>query len=119
MLPPDSGEKIGLGVTILLAFFVNSLVISNYTPEGASDLPVIGVYFLFNIGQVSLSLFATIFVMKCHFRGHKLNPAPRWLKLLFFMNIENDSVKLKNENDRKFQKENIAITALIPSNKFF
>ena len=30
------------GVTILLAFFVNSLVISNYTPEGASDLPVIG-----------------------------------------------------------------------------
>lgn len=30
------------GVTILLAFFVNILVISNYTPEASSDQPVIG-----------------------------------------------------------------------------
>ena len=39
LLPPDSGEKITLGVTILLAFFVNSLVVSNYTPEATTDLP--------------------------------------------------------------------------------
>jgi len=25
-----------------LGFFVNSLVVSNYTPEGATDVPVIG-----------------------------------------------------------------------------
>ena len=48
-LPPDTNEKITLGVTILLAFFVNSLVVSNYTPESASELPVIGVYYTFNI----------------------------------------------------------------------
>ncbi len=41
-LPPDSEEKITLGVTILLAFFVNSLIVSNYTPEASSELPVIG-----------------------------------------------------------------------------
>ena len=32
------------GVTVLLAFFVNSLVVSNYTPESASVLPVIGKF---------------------------------------------------------------------------
>jgi nicotinic acetylcholine receptor, invertebrate len=42
-LPPDSEEKITLGVTILLAFFVNSLIVSNYTPEASFELPVIGI----------------------------------------------------------------------------
>lgn len=54
LLPPDSGEKITLGVTILLAFFVNSLVVSNYTPEATSDLPVIGNNRFFNNLDISL-----------------------------------------------------------------
>jgi len=41
LVPSESGEKITLGVTILLAFFVNSLVVSNYTPEAAAELPKI------------------------------------------------------------------------------
>ncbi len=41
-LPPESNEKITLGVTILLAFFVNSLVINNYIPEATDTLPIIG-----------------------------------------------------------------------------
>lgn len=104
ILPPDSGEKIGLGVTILLAFFVNSLVISNYTPEGASDLPVIGIYFLFNIFQVSLSLFATIFVLKCHFRGHSIIPVPRILQLLFCLDLPTSSrFRLKRKMRKQYK----------------
>jgi nicotinic acetylcholine receptor, invertebrate len=61
-LPPDSEEKITLGVTILLAFFVNSLVVSNYTPESASTLPVIGVYYTFSIFVVALSLAGSVFI---------------------------------------------------------
>jgi hypothetical protein len=61
-LPPDSEEKITLGVPILLAFFVNSLVVSNYTPESASTLPVIGVYYTFNIFVVALSLAGSVFI---------------------------------------------------------
>jgi len=30
------------GVTILLALFVNLLVVANYTPEASAELPVIG-----------------------------------------------------------------------------
>ncbi len=107
ILPPDSGEKIGLGVTILLAFFVNSLVISNYTPEGASDLPVIGIYFLFNILQVSISLFSTIFVLKCHFRGHSIIPVPRILHVIFCLDLPTSSrlllKKKMNPNIKEFK----------------
>ncbi len=61
-----------IGVTILLAFFVNSLVVSNYTPEAASELPVIGLYYTFNIFMVSLAITGSVFVLKLHFRGHKI-----------------------------------------------
>lgn len=78
----------------MLAFFVNSLVVSNYTPEAASELPVIGnlkllrlfkfihktkfnlkigVYYTFNIFLVAFALSGTVFILKLHFRGHKLN----------------------------------------------
>jgi hypothetical protein len=67
-IPSDSEEKITLGVTILLAFFVNSLIVSNYTPEATSELPVIGVYYTFNIFLVSLSLAGAVFVLRLHFR---------------------------------------------------
>jgi hypothetical protein len=46
-----------IGVTILLAFFVNILVISNYTPEASSDQPVIGKNNLVFILKNFLSTF--------------------------------------------------------------
>ena len=41
-LPPDSGEKITLTITILLALTVFLQLISNYTPKASSNLPIIG-----------------------------------------------------------------------------
>jgi len=38
-----TGEKIALGITVLLALFVNLLVMSEYTPEAATELPVLGL----------------------------------------------------------------------------
>ena len=41
-LPPDSGEKITLTITILLALTVFLQLISDYTPKASSNLPMIG-----------------------------------------------------------------------------
>lgn len=41
-LPPDSGEKITLTITILLALTVFLQIISEYTPKASSNLPIIG-----------------------------------------------------------------------------
>jgi hypothetical protein len=64
---------------------VNSLVVSNYTPEAASELPVIGVYYTFNIFLVAIALSGSVLVLKLHFRGHKLDRVPDWLLKLFFI----------------------------------
>jgi nicotinic acetylcholine receptor len=72
LVPSESGEKITLGVTILLAFFVNSLVVSNYTPEAAAELPVIGVYYAFNIIMNAISLFGSVIILRLGFKKHSL-----------------------------------------------
>ncbi len=82
-IPADSEEKITLGITILLALFVNSLIVSNYTPEATSDLPVIGVYYTFNIFLVAFLLAGAVFILRLHFRGHKTNRVPKWIRKLF------------------------------------
>ena len=42
-LPPDSGEKIALGVTVLLAFSVFMLAIAEKMPETSESIPLIGM----------------------------------------------------------------------------
>jgi len=106
-LPPDSEEKITLGVTVLLAFFVNSLIVSNYTPEASFELPVIGKYYAFNIFLVASSLAGAVFILKLHFRGHKTNRVPKWARTLFKIKrlnkIERNSCKLNSKITNSFK----------------
>ena len=41
-LPPESGEKIALGITVLLAFSVFMLAIAEKMPETSESVPLIG-----------------------------------------------------------------------------
>ena len=41
-MPPDSGEKIALGVTVILAFSVFMLAIAEKMPETSESIPLIG-----------------------------------------------------------------------------
>jgi len=40
-LPPEAGEKVSLGVTVLLAFSVFQLVISDSVPENSDVTPLL------------------------------------------------------------------------------
>jgi len=83
----------------LLAFFVNSLVVSNYTPEAASELPVIGVYYTFNIFMVAIALTGAVLILKLHFRGQKLNKVPNLIKRIFLIHV--DSCKVNKSTVKK------------------
>lgn len=41
-LPPDSGEKITLGITVLLAFSVFMLLVAESMPKTSESVPLIG-----------------------------------------------------------------------------
>ena len=54
MLPPDSGEKVSLEITVLLSLAVFLLVVSETMPPSSENFPFIGMYktiisFIFNI----------------------------------------------------------------------
>ncbi len=44
ILPPESGEKISLGITVLLAYSVFMLVISETLPRNSDSTPIMSKY---------------------------------------------------------------------------
>jgi hypothetical protein len=104
----------------LLALFVNLMVISNYTPDGTAVLPIIGIYYSFNIVQVALSVAASVCVLRFHFRGHKKERLPDYIKKLLLMNILNSDQILKLEDTRtqyeKYKDEEDQLIFHISSN---
>lgn len=81
-LPPDSGEKITLGITVLLAFSVFMLLIAENMPATSEFVPLIGIYLTVTMGMTSLSIILTVFVLQLHHVGPHQRPVPRWLRFL-------------------------------------
>ncbi|CAF1681701.1 unnamed protein product, partial [Adineta ricciae] len=86
-LPPDSGEKITLTITILLALTVFLQLISEYTPKASSNLPIIGIYFNVNLILVLISVVLTVVVLNFHYRGPKKSRVPRWCRRIVIYKI--------------------------------
>ncbi|XP_002742131.1 neuronal acetylcholine receptor subunit alpha-4-like [Saccoglossus kowalevskii] len=85
LLPPDSGEKLSLCITNLLTLVLYYGQLSRMIPmtvEGT--FPIIGTYYFSVVCIVSASCVLTILVLNVHYRKHSNNPAPRWVRRLFF-----------------------------------
>ncbi|XP_010776736.1 neuronal acetylcholine receptor subunit alpha-9-II [Notothenia coriiceps] len=80
-LPADSGEKVSLGVTVLLALTVFQLMVAESMPPSES-VPLIGKYYIATMTMVTASTSLTIFIMNIHFCGAEAKPVPQWAKVL-------------------------------------
>ena len=63
-LPPESGERIGLQITILLTFMVFILTVGDMFP--ASTGPYLGVYFVLCMALLGLNIIMTVLVLHLH-----------------------------------------------------
>uniref|UniRef100_A0A1I8G662 Neur_chan_LBD domain-containing protein n=1 Tax=Macrostomum lignano TaxID=282301 RepID=A0A1I8G662_9PLAT len=86
-LPPDSGEKITLGITVLLAFSVFMLLIAENMPATSEFVPLIGIYLTVTMSTTSLSIVLTVFVLHLHHIGPNDKPVPRWLRRFLFKRL--------------------------------
>ena len=78
VIPPDSGEKVGLGVTVLLSMIVFLLIVTDQLPPTA-ELPLITVYYFLVILLVTLSTSLSVFTLSLHYNSvYKLAPPPSW-----------------------------------------
>jgi hypothetical protein len=75
-LPVDSGERISLVITVLLAMTVYMLMVSNSMPPTSEVIPLIGKYYLAVMIEIALCLVATCITIRWH---HNDTPMPRWL----------------------------------------
>ncbi|KAM9456715.1 neuronal acetylcholine receptor subunit alpha-9-II [Clarias gariepinus] len=113
-LPADSGEKVSLGVTVLLALTVFQLVVAESMPHTES-VPLIGKYYIATMTMITASTSLTIFIMNIHFCGAEAKPVPRWAKVfiigymsrIFFVYEVGESCTspLARDKDANYQKQ--------------
>ncbi|XP_053406310.1 CHRNA7-FAM7A fusion protein-like [Mercenaria mercenaria] len=83
LLPPDSGEKVSLEITVLLSLSVFMLVVSETMPPTSETFPYIGMYFTCAMLLVSWSCLMTVTVLNLHHRGGNGRRMPSWVRTVF------------------------------------
>ncbi|XP_068698598.1 neuronal acetylcholine receptor subunit alpha-7-like isoform X2 [Montipora foliosa] len=81
-LPPDSGERITLVISNLLAMTVFMLIVAEIMPATSEVVPLISIYFTGIMFEVALSLVATCFVLKCHYNNPSVSEVPNWIRIV-------------------------------------
>uniref|UniRef100_A0A669PYM6 Cholinergic receptor nicotinic alpha 10 subunit n=1 Tax=Phasianus colchicus TaxID=9054 RepID=A0A669PYM6_PHACC len=85
-LPADSGEKVSLGVTVLLALTVFQLLVAESMPPSES-VPLIGKYYIATMTMITASTALTIFIMNIHHCGPGARPVPPWARRLILHHL--------------------------------
>ncbi|KAM4854945.1 neuronal acetylcholine receptor subunit alpha-9 [Thomomys bottae] len=85
-LPAASGEKVSLGVTILLAMTVFQLMVAEIMPA-SENVPLIGKYYIATMALITASTAVTIMVMNIHFCGAEARPVPHWARVVILKHM--------------------------------
>ncbi|KAF7248161.1 Neuronal acetylcholine receptor subunit alpha-9 [Varanus komodoensis] len=86
-LPADSGEKVSLGVTVLLALTVFQLMVAESMPP-SENVPLIGIatmtgkYYIATMTMITASTALTIIIMNIHYCGSGAKPVPQWARVV-------------------------------------
>ena len=86
-LPSESGEKITLSISILLALTFFFLLLVDILPPTSITVPLLGKYLIFTITMVSLTTGATIYVLNIHHKSPKVHHRMPNLVRKLFSNI--------------------------------
>uniref|UniRef100_A0A3Q3KXR8 Cholinergic receptor, nicotinic, alpha 10a n=1 Tax=Labrus bergylta TaxID=56723 RepID=A0A3Q3KXR8_9LABR len=85
-LPADSGEKVSLGVTVMLALTVFQLLVAEIMPP-SENVPLIGKYYIATMTMITASTALTIFIMNVHHCGPDAKPVPKWAKTFILQHM--------------------------------
>ncbi|XP_034031530.1 neuronal acetylcholine receptor subunit alpha-7-like [Thalassophryne amazonica] len=82
LLPADSGEKISLGITVLLSLTVFMLLVAEIMPATSDSVPLIAQYFATTMVIVGLSVIATVLVLQYHHHDPDGGHMPQWVRVI-------------------------------------
>ena len=78
-----TGEKVTLGISILLSLVVFLLLVSKILPPTSLVLPLIAKYLLFTFLMNCISILATVVIINWNFRGPRTHKMPNWIRAVF------------------------------------
>ncbi|KAF3817954.1 hypothetical protein GH733_014826 [Mirounga leonina] len=82
LLPADSGEKISLGITVLLSLTVFMLLVAEIMPATSDSVPLIAQYFASTMIIVGLSVVVTVIVLQYHHHDPDGGKMPKWTRVI-------------------------------------
>ena len=82
-LPPESGERMGLVITILLGLTVFMMVFTENVPRTSEVTPLIGKYSVTVLVQVTVALVITCSILRVYHRDPE-RKMPAWFRKLIF-----------------------------------
>uniref|UniRef100_A0A8D3DTE6 Neuronal acetylcholine receptor subunit alpha-7 n=1 Tax=Scophthalmus maximus TaxID=52904 RepID=A0A8D3DTE6_SCOMX len=82
LLPADSGEKISLGITVLLSLTVFMLIVAEIMPATSESVPLIAQYFATTMVIVGFSIIATVLVLRYHHHDPSGGKMPKWTRVI-------------------------------------
>lgn len=84
-LPPESGERISVVITVLLSFAVFLQLLGDNLPRNSHSTPMLSVFYIAVMAESACSLICTCFVLSVYYRGLEkcAPPLPLWVKNIF------------------------------------
>lgn len=73
-LPPDSGERVSLVITVLLAMAVYMTMMAEQMPPNSEVIPMISVFFMSVMVHVAFVLVVTCLIIQLHFNTGPISP---------------------------------------------
>ena len=119
LLPPESGERVGLGITNLLAMMLFLLLISESTPATSDAVPLATKFFSIVLVLSALALVSSCVVIKfLHFSNHDVSNIPwlirevvnKYLATLLFVDLSWGRPRRNCTDQEKIGIENPAMT---------
>lgn len=77
-LPADSGEKMGLSITVLLTYAVYLTLVNDAMPRTSMEVSLMGVYLMLLLIVCTLNVVLTACILRLHHRPDS-HPVPHWL----------------------------------------
>ncbi|XP_077986140.1 acetylcholine receptor subunit alpha-like [Glandiceps talaboti] len=82
-LPSDSGEKMTLGISILLTLAVYSVIIADSMPPTSTGIPLLHQYVMFSTALVMISVIMTTVVINMNHRTARTHTLRPWVRRFF------------------------------------
>lgn len=108
-LPPQSGERISLSITLLLSMTVFMLFISETIPATSDVVPLISKFYMAVMLEMAMALIITCYVLRCYHSS--TNEVPHWMKVFLIkrlaslFGVKKSNALLKEEREEgSFQK---------------